>query len=96
MTRLTGLPGTNTLGDSVNDVGCWEVERVEGSPTMRILPKKLVVRVLFVLAFFALVGASIILVEGGGGPGNLGALLFILLGTAFVAAAVYLRSRSGG
>ena len=62
---------------------------------MRILPK-LVVWVLFVLAFFALVGASIILVEGGGGLGNLEALLYTLLGTGFVAAAVYLRSRSGG
>ncbi len=52
------------------------------------------VLVLFVLAFFTLVGATSILAEGSGGA--LEALLYVLVGIAFVAAAVYLRSRSGG
>ncbi len=61
---------------------------------MRALARRLVVLVLFVLAFFTLVGATSILAEGSGG--DLEALLYVLVGIAFVAAAVYLRSRSGG
>jgi uncharacterized RDD family membrane protein YckC len=68
------------------------VERAKGAPTVRTLAR-LVVWVLFVLAFFTFVSAAIF---AGGGGGVLEVLLYILLSIAFVAAAVYLRSRSEG
>ncbi len=54
---------------------------------------RLAVWVLFVLAFFTFVGAAIF---AGGGGGALEVLLYILLGVAFAAAALYLRSKSIG
>jgi hypothetical protein len=59
---------------------------------MRTLAR-VVVWVLFVLAFFTFVSA-VIFARGGGGV--LEVSLYVLLGIGFVAAAVYLRSRSGG
>ncbi len=54
---------------------------------------RLAVWVLFVLAFVTFVGAAIF---AGGGGGALEVLLYILLGVAFAAAALYLRSKSTG
>ena len=54
---------------------------------------RLAVWVLFVLAFFTFVGAAIF---AGGGGGALEVLLYILVGAAFVAGALYLRSKSAG
>ncbi len=54
---------------------------------------RLAVWVLFVLAFVTFVGAAIF---AGGGGGALEVLLYVLMGVAFVAAALYLRSRSAG
>ena len=54
---------------------------------------RLAVWVLFILAFFTFVGAAIF---AGGGGGALEVLLYILVGVAFVAAALYLRSKAAG
>ena len=54
---------------------------------------RLAVWVLFVLAFVTFVGAAIF---AGGGGGALEVLLYILVGAAFVAVALYLRSKSAG
>jgi cytosine/uracil/thiamine/allantoin permease len=54
---------------------------------------RLAVWVLFVLAFVTFVGAAIL---AGGGGGALEVLLYILVGVAFVAGALYLRSKSAG
>ena len=54
---------------------------------------RLVGWVLFVLAFVTFVGAAIF---AGGGGGVLEVLLYILLGAALVAVALYLRSKSAG
>jgi cytosine/uracil/thiamine/allantoin permease len=54
---------------------------------------RLAVWVLFVLAFVTFVGAAIF---AGGGGGALEVLLYILVGVAFVAVALYLRSKSAG
>jgi cytosine/uracil/thiamine/allantoin permease len=56
-------------------------------------PARLAVWVLFVLAFFTFVGAAIF---AGGGGGVLEVLLYILVGAAFVAVALYLRYKSAG
>ena len=54
---------------------------------------RVVVWILFVVAFFTFVSAVIF---AGGGGGVLAVSLYVLLGIALVAAAVYLRSRAGG
>ena len=54
---------------------------------------RVVVWILFVVAFFTFVSAVIF---AGGGGGVLEVSLYVLLGVALVAAAVYLRSRAGG
>ena len=54
---------------------------------------RLAVWVLFALAFVTFVGAAIL---AGGGGGALEVLLYILVGMAFVAGALYLRSKSVG
>jgi cytosine/uracil/thiamine/allantoin permease len=54
---------------------------------------RLAVWVLFALAFVTFVGAAIL---AGGGGGALEMLLHILVGVAFVAGALYLRSKSAG
>ncbi|MGH3144699.1 MAG: hypothetical protein ACRDTR_02755 [Rubrobacter sp.] len=54
-------------------------------------PLRLVVWVLYALAFVTFISAAIF---AGGGGGVVEVLLYVLLGVAFVAAAVYLRSRS--
>ena len=54
---------------------------------------RLAVWVLFVLAFVTFIGAAIF---AGGGGGALEVLLYVLLGAAFVAVALYLRSKSAG
>jgi hypothetical protein len=53
---------------------------------------RLAVWVLFVLAFVTFVGAAIF----AGGGGVLGVSLYISVGVAFVAVALYLQSRSAG
>ena len=59
---------------------------------MRTL-RRLTEWVLFILAFFAFVGAAIF---AGGDGGVLEVLLYVLFGVACVATALYLRSGSGG
>jgi cytosine/uracil/thiamine/allantoin permease len=56
-------------------------------------PARLAVWVLLALAFVTFVGAAIL---AGGGGGALEVLLYILVGVAFVAGALYLRSKSAG
>jgi hypothetical protein len=59
---------------------------------MRTL-RRLTVWVLFVLAFFAFVGAASF---AAGDGGVLEVLLYVLFGVASIATALYLRSGSGG
>jgi cytosine/uracil/thiamine/allantoin permease len=54
---------------------------------------RLAVWVLLALAFVTFVGAAIF---AGGGGGALEVLLYILVGVALVAGALYLRSKSAG
>ncbi len=68
------------------------MERAKGAPAMRTVAR-LAVWVLFVLAFVTFVGAAIF---AGGGGGALEVMLYVLMGVAFVAAALYLRSRYAG
>ena len=56
-------------------------------------PARLAVWVLFALAFVTFVGAAIL---AGGGGGALEVLLYILVGVALVAVALYLRSKAAG
>jgi L-lactate permease len=57
------------------------------------MPIGLAVWVLFVLAFVTFVGAAIF---AGGGGGVLEVSLYTLVGVAFIAVALYLRSKSTG
>jgi K+-transporting ATPase A subunit len=59
---------------------------------MRILAR-LAIWVLFALAFLTLLNAVILAGRGGG---VLEVLLYVLIGVGFIAAALYLRSRSEG
>jgi hypothetical protein len=59
---------------------------------MKILAR-LAIWVLFALAFLTLLNAVIFAGRGGG---VLEVLLYVLIGVAFIAAALYLRSKSEG
>lgn len=59
---------------------------------MRILAR-LAIWVLFALAFLTLLNAVILAGRGGG---VVEVLLYVLIGVGFIAAALYLRSRSEG